>query len=294
MLRLLLTDPDGNSSCHTLPDATEAAYSIGRSPECDICLPSDNGLSRCHAHILCHEGVWSIRDNNSVNGICVGRIPVLFTSLSIGTVIRLGASQLQVLPPEEPPTLAPRFRARSVRRAGAAAAPRRMHLSTKQARPESTMASEWGLPCDFPFSFRLEEPCGSVTAGSVLRFAFSAARNCYVWLLLHDAEGRGCLLLPTQAGELCRLRAGRTAVLPPKTLLPGDDLIAAAPFGTETLVALACTEACDVAGVAEALLSQELCSAEAGDWECRIIESCRTEVPDALWSAALLHVETTA
>lgn len=43
---------------------------IGRRPSCDICLPFPN-VSGIHCELTFRQGVWSIRDLNSTNGLKV-------------------------------------------------------------------------------------------------------------------------------------------------------------------------------------------------------------------------------
>lgn len=94
-LRLQL--PDGKEY-----QCTRQTVSVGRSAECDIVFSSSRTISRRHAEIYFREGVWYIRDTNSVNGTEVnGRKlpPMEECALDVGDRIRLAPDvTLEVLP----------------------------------------------------------------------------------------------------------------------------------------------------------------------------------------------------
>lgn len=310
MLKLLLTDPLGNSSKYALAEAEGAQFVLGRAEDCDMVMSNDDSLSRYHALVRYEQGHWVLRDNNSVNGIRLGKIPVLFTTLSLGTVVNIGGgSKLEVLAAGESapagtqaaPAPAPRKRyaTRAMKRAGGnpKAAPRRLAAMEEVETPVGQSAESLGLPRDFALQFFLAEPRHAVTAGSVLRFGFMAEEDCRVFLVQHDSLGGISLILPTQPGEEAQLHARRATALPPKSFLISDELIAGPPFGTDTVIALACTAPCSFAAHLSALLAQDPPTAP-GAVELLALERCAAELPEGVapprWSSAVLQVETRA
>lgn len=62
---------------------------IGRSPKSDIFL-NDMTVSRDHAYIERIQGVWSIKDSDSFNGVWVNNINVDHLVLHDGDIIQIG------------------------------------------------------------------------------------------------------------------------------------------------------------------------------------------------------------
>lgn len=310
MLKILLTDPLGNGSKYALADAEGAQFVLGRAEDCDIVIANDESLSRYHALVRFEQGHWIIRDNNSVNGIRLGKLPVLFTGLSLGTVIRIGGgTTLEVIaagsetPTAQAPAAAPaprkRYATRGIKRAGGKtqAAPRRLAAQEVMELPVGQSAECLGLPHDFPLQFFLAEPRHAVTAGSVLRFGFLAEEDCCVYLVQHDSMGGISLILPTQEGEAAELHAHRATSLPPKSFLVSDELVAGPPFGTDTIVAIACASPCAFAAHLNALLAGDPPTAP-GAIEKLALERCDAELPESASpprrSSAVLQIETKA
>lgn len=301
MLKILLTDPAGNAAKYALADAEGAQFIIGRAEDCDMAVANDDSLSRYHALVRCEEGRWVIRDNNSVNGIRLGKIPVLFTTLSLGTAVTIGGgTTLQVIAAESTPapavpteTTTSRPAPRAVKRASGKtqATPRRLAAAPPAEQPLTFSGETLGLPRDFELQFFLAEPRHAVTAGSVLRFGFMAEEDCRVYLIQHDSQGGISLILPTQAGEEALLHARRATALPPKSFLITDELVAGAPFGTDTIIALACTQPCAFAAHLTELLAQTP-PTDFGAVEQLAIGRCAAETPGNRWSSAVLQLET--
>lgn len=308
MLKLLLTDPLGNAAKYALTEAEGAQFVLGRAEDCDMVMSNDDSLSRYHALVRYEEGHWVIRDNHSVNGIRLGSIPVLFTTLSPGTVVRIGGgSRLEVIEataqvtaqvaPQEPARR--RYATRAMKRAGKKqnTAPRRLAAVQEVETPIGRPALHLGLPHDFDLRFFLVEPRHAVTSGSVLRFGFLAAEDCDVYLIQHDSQGGISLILPTQAGAGAELHARRTAVLPPKSFLVSDELVAGPPFGTDTVIAVACTAPCAFTEHLAALLAQDP-PTDPGAIEQLVLERCTADLPEGAaplhWSCAVLTLETRA
>lgn len=310
MLKILLTDPMGNGSKYALADAEGAQFVLGRAEDCDMVIANDDSLSRYHALVRFEQGHWVIRDNNSVNGIRLGKLPVLFTSLSLGTVITIGGgTTLEVIaagndtPTAQATAQAPaprkRYATRGMKRAGGKTqgTPRRLAAQEVVEQPVGQSAESLGLPRDFPLQFFLAEPRHAVTAGSVLRFGFMAAEDCCIYLVQHDSMGGISLILPTQEGEAAELHARRATALPPKSFLVSDELVAGPPFGTDTIVAIACERPCAFAAHLNALLAGEHPTAP-GAVEKLVLERCDAELPDGATpprrSSAVLQIETKA
>ncbi len=403
MLKILITTPAGEARKYALPAEEGAQYVLGRAEDCDIALTDDSSLSRYHALILHEEGRWCIRDNNSVNGVRLGEVPVLFTAMVPRSVFRIGNTTLEVLdtdaaasaptpaplPPTEeaeyaaepepaleapaapepaaeptleaepepeptpevapepaaPPVplpelkpvaerLAPRrlaqrekpapralknSRGESVeRQAGATAAakpaPRAMRRAGgsringergKQRRvraletvemPTGVSGEFWGLPHDFDVNLWLAEPRHAVTDGSVLRFGVESAADAEVFLVQHDSMGDVCLLIPSAPAAGAKLTAQKAVALPPKGFLASDELVASAPYGTDTVVAVVCTASLPFAATLQALLAEENIDKRAGRLESEAINRLRAAHPDtpALWSSAVIRIETKA
>lgn len=306
MLKILLTDPLGNGSKYALSDAEGAQFILGRAEDCDMVIANDDSLSRYHALVRFEQGHWVIRDNNSVNGIRLGKLPVLFTSLSLGTIIRIGGgTTLEVIaagretPTEQAPAPRKRYATRGIKRAGGRtqAVPRRLAALEVMEQPVGQSAESLGLPHDFPLQFFLAEPRHAVTAGSVLRFGFLAEEDCCVYLVQHDSMGGISLILPTQEGEAAELHARRATALPPKSFLVSDELVAGPPFGTDTIIAIASERPCAFAAHLNTLLAGEH-PTEPGAIEKQVLERCDAERPEGTAiprrSSAMLRIETKA
>lgn len=326
MIKILLTDPLGNGSKYALADAEGAQFVLGRAEDCDMVVSHDDSLSRYHALVRFEQGRWVIRDNDSVNGIRLGKVPVLFTTLKLGTVITIGGgSKLEVIAegnePAAPaaPSEAPRrrtkraaataaaapapaasrrtFATRGMKRAGGTTqrAPRRLAAMEQVEQPVGQSAEALGLPHDFPLQFFLAEPRHAVTAGSVLRFGFMAEEDCCVYLVQHDSQGGISLILPTQEGEEATLHARRATALPPKSFLVSDELVAGPPYGTDTIVAVACERPCAFAAHLRALLAENP-PTEPGAIEQLVLERCDASLPEGApiprRSSAVLVMET--
>lgn len=199
--------------------------------------------------------------------------------------------------------------ARAMRRVGGGAAgqqkapARKLRALQEVETPVGVPATELGLPYDFELQFFLAEPRHAVTDGSVLRFGLTAATDCCVFLVQHDCMGNVCLLVPGRADGRAVLSAGHTAALPPKGLLADDELVAGPPFGTDTVVAVACSaESCPFGTLLAAALggsateSVPAYDGTPGAVERQVLEQCRAAMADAPahWSCSVLQVQTKA
>ncbi len=70
----------------------EGELLIGRTPDATICIPDDEGVSRQHARVVTQDGVASIVDLGSANGIYVDDKRVTKSTLRDGAKIRVGQS----------------------------------------------------------------------------------------------------------------------------------------------------------------------------------------------------------
>lgn len=71
MFALIITDSSGETHIHPLKTDEGMRYTLGRSEECDIALPDEIHLSRCHCILSIKERQIYLQDNNSSNGIFV-------------------------------------------------------------------------------------------------------------------------------------------------------------------------------------------------------------------------------
>lgn len=65
------------------------SLSIGRSPQCDIFL-NDMTVSRLHATITRTNGIFTIEDANSFNGVWINNESIENASLKEGDIIQIG------------------------------------------------------------------------------------------------------------------------------------------------------------------------------------------------------------
>lgn len=72
---------------------------LGRSPECDICLDSSR-ISRVHAEISAGAGGYSVRDNDSKNGVSVNGRQVATALLFHADEIEMGPFRMRFLLPD--------------------------------------------------------------------------------------------------------------------------------------------------------------------------------------------------
>lgn len=73
---------------------TRVTTTIGRDLRCDITIDNP-ALSRHHATIQCHRGMFGVRDEGSANGIFVNGEQVQGARLSDGDVLSLGKFQFE-------------------------------------------------------------------------------------------------------------------------------------------------------------------------------------------------------
>jgi signal transduction histidine kinase len=102
----ILSDTESNRRVFEI--GPDTGVTIGRSPECDICL-QDERSSRRHARIVWQNGRPLIEDLNSRNGTLLNDRPVMCAPLAEGDRIAIGALVLQVsgVPPVTVKTLSP-------------------------------------------------------------------------------------------------------------------------------------------------------------------------------------------
>ena len=72
MFALLITDSTGETHIHPISPEEGRSYTLGRSEECDIALPTEIHLSRTHCILTIYGQRVYLQDNNSSNGIFVG------------------------------------------------------------------------------------------------------------------------------------------------------------------------------------------------------------------------------
>ncbi len=100
-----LTILSGNRSGTNFPLDPSRENLLGRGTDCHISVP-DPMCSRVHAIITCEDNVgsWTIRDDNSRNGIQVNRQKVDQATLGDGHIIRIGSNEFELHLSDEPAT----------------------------------------------------------------------------------------------------------------------------------------------------------------------------------------------
>ena len=71
---------------------------IGRTSECDVCIPEDDQVSRVHARLDWDGSNWVLVDLGSTNGSFVNDQKVTEHRLEPGDVIEIGDSVFRYLP----------------------------------------------------------------------------------------------------------------------------------------------------------------------------------------------------
>jgi pSer/pThr/pTyr-binding forkhead associated (FHA) protein len=71
---------------------------IGRTSECDLCIPDDEKVSRLHARLEWNGNDWVVVDQGSTNGTFVNGEKVQECKLRPGDVLEIGDSQFLYLP----------------------------------------------------------------------------------------------------------------------------------------------------------------------------------------------------
>ena len=161
-------------------------------------------------------------------------------------------------------------------------------------RPPSMPASELGLPSDFELNLSLLNTTETLEEGDLLRFGVSAEADCYLFLIQYDSEKQGVLLLPGVGGAHNKIPAQTEVQLPP----PGDagtyEIYVEPPFGTDTILAIACSKNVDFGKFWSEYLAQADALTPIGDTERRVINHCRTlkDMENTLWASAILYIQT--
>jgi pSer/pThr/pTyr-binding forkhead associated (FHA) protein len=73
---------------------------IGRTSECDLCIPDDERISRVHARVDWDGATWVVVDLGSTNGTWVNGELVEERRLEAGDILEIGDTQLRFLPLE--------------------------------------------------------------------------------------------------------------------------------------------------------------------------------------------------
>jgi len=71
---------------------------IGRTSDCDLCIPDDERMSRLHARLDWDGTDWIVVDLGSTNGIFVNGEKVAERKLRAGDVLEVGDTHLRYLP----------------------------------------------------------------------------------------------------------------------------------------------------------------------------------------------------
>ena len=101
MPHLRYRDGDGQTVALELVDAD---VTIGRLPECDVVI-SKGYVSRRHARVYRHDGVWRLTDLGSVHGTFVNRLRVKDAALQPDDEIRIGDEVITFMDEQAPADL---------------------------------------------------------------------------------------------------------------------------------------------------------------------------------------------
>ena len=89
-----------HAPCDRLPQADilppQSLWTIGRRPDCDICLPFVPTVSGHHATLQTHGGKLRLIDKSSLNGTWVNGRPVQSASLDCNDVVVIGTTELRL------------------------------------------------------------------------------------------------------------------------------------------------------------------------------------------------------
>ncbi len=77
-------------------------FTIGRSPECTLCLADDHGSSRVHSKIWLEGDSWFVADNDSRNGTLVNGKATRRAELDEGDVVTVSTCQLRFTLSQDP------------------------------------------------------------------------------------------------------------------------------------------------------------------------------------------------
>ena len=172
---------------------------------------------------------------------------------------------------------------------------RRSTNGVKVHRPASTPADSLGLPNDFDLSLRLLNTTETLEAGDLLRFSLIAEESCHVFLIQYDSTGNAVMLVPGVGGADNKLPAIQETQFPPSGANSTYELYVEPPFGTDTIIAVACTQPTDFLDIWKNCLAQADALTNPGDVEKKAIDLCKEndeEEDNILWSSALLYLKT--
>ncbi len=98
MAELLISAADGSLLLQRHIEPARA-YWIGRSPKCDVIVDAAS-VSRRHAILYCHQGVWRVVDAGSQSGLLTAAGECRNAQLSGETWVKMGAAVLWIKNPE--------------------------------------------------------------------------------------------------------------------------------------------------------------------------------------------------
>jgi len=110
------------------------AVRVGQGADCDL-IVKDEGVSRHHLTLTTRRDGFFLEDRGSTNGTFVGGVQVERAVLAPGSVLRLGASVLRILPPGKLKRLHPSPRTRFGRLIGESKAMREVFSLLERVSP---------------------------------------------------------------------------------------------------------------------------------------------------------------
>lgn len=298
MPSIIVTDSSGTSHQHRIPGEEGTCFSLGRSPECNISLPSEGHLSRTHCLLIVHGDQLILEDNHSSNGTFEQQRRVTREPMLPGTVYTLGKCTLTLLPAATAsPTPAPP-QPKENRKSPAPKPPRqhrvRLHQrsapnQTTKRREAGSSGAELGLPVDFGLELRLLNTAAVLHPGTRLRFSLKSERDCYLYLVQYDCDNVPTLLVPGVEDEDNRLFAGRELQFP-RPAGNEYELIVEPPVGREMVIALACTAPCRFERAWYKQLSRLSTPPPPGQTEKQIVRMFSNR--KRYWSSSVLQFHT--
>lgn len=76
---------------------TGQSTTVGRHPDCNIVIETDEYCSANHARIFWDQGAWMVEDLGSSNGTTVNDLPISQpTKLSPGDVMKFGRTRFRI------------------------------------------------------------------------------------------------------------------------------------------------------------------------------------------------------
>lgn len=306
MLKLTVITGSGESTRYALPEQEGTPIRLGRSEECEISLPGEVHLSRIHCLLTIINGKVLLQDNHSSNGIAVHGQRIDMEIMVPGQDYQAATCKLrleEVPKKETPPSGNPPAIEWDTNKKGASSPPTAVRpalsrpkrkaasAAKKKAYLSGTPGSEWGLPYDFELCLRLPLHKERLAQNDLLHFGITPSQTCYIYMVQYDSTGSATLIVPGIAGVRNKVFGHAEMMFPP---LSGEDyeFIVEAPFGQDTVIALACTQSCPFPKIWKQCYEATDRLRQPGQVELQALQECLKQTKKAQWSSAILRLET--